>query len=116
MVEHTAVEYIVAASGYTTATLEKTAMEVQTTVSVSVVENEIALSHIDEQFENHIHVVKEIVSRPSKKSANTINKGSLIVEDGKHRGEVHLLKTVWNENLTQKLTSKDDPTEVGSSV
>ena len=76
-------------------------------------ENEIALSHIDEQFENHIHVVKEIVSRASEKFAATINKGSLIVEDGKHRGEVHLLKIVWTENLDQKVTSKDDPTEVG---
>ena len=43
----------------------------------------------------------------------TINKGSLIVEDGKHRGEVHLLKAVWIENLDQKVTSKDDPTEFG---
>ena len=60
--------------------------------------NEIALSHIDEQSENHIHVEKEIVSRLSEKYATTINKGSLIVEDGKHRGEVHLLKTVWTEN------------------
>ena len=76
-------------------------------------ENEIALSHIDEQFENHIHVVKEIVSRASEKFAATINKGSLIVEDGKHRGEVHLLNTVWTENRDQKVTSKDDPTEVG---
>ena len=37
----------------------------------------------------------------------------MIVEDGKHRGEVHLLKTVWNENLDQKVISKDDPTKFG---
>ena len=76
-------------------------------------EDEIALSHIDEQIENHIHVEKEIVSKPSEKYVATINKGSLIVEDGKHRGEVHLLKIVWDENLDQKVTSKDDPTEFG---
>ena len=48
-----------------------------------------------------------------EKSIATINKEILIVEDGKHRGEVHLLKTVWIENLAQKVTSKDDPTEFG---
>ena len=31
-------------------------------------ENEIGLYHMDELFENHIHVKKEIASRPSGKS------------------------------------------------
>jgi len=65
-------------------------------------ENEIALSHIDEQSKDHIHVEKEIFSRPSEKLASAINKGSLTVEDGKHRGELHLLKTMGTEKPRPK--------------